>query len=66
MFKCDFCKGTSKPREKLALVPVEIREVVYLNHRVDEETEETIEVVSRGNEIVREKKACQSCVAKDN
>jgi hypothetical protein len=50
-FKCGFCGNTSKPREKMRLVPVELRDRTYQNGVT----------LTFGTEIVKEHQSCEGC-----
>lgn len=57
MFKCEFCNKQTESGEAMTRVPVEFRKREYVNRRQDGSFVST----TKGIEIVKEKRACESC-----
>ncbi len=65
MFKCQKCKQTTKPNEKLNKVVIATREKEYTNKFIDKNGREQVKITN-GTEIVKELNLCEKCVKKEN
>ena len=65
MFKCQKCKQTTKPNEKLNKVVIATREKEYTNKFIDKNGREQVKI-TYGTEIVKELNLCEKCAKKEN
>jgi len=56
MFRCDLCKKVSKPGDRPTTIVTKRREKEYSNR-----SKKGKEIISKGWEIVEEKKCCSFC-----
>lgn len=61
MFKCQKCKQTTKPNEKLNKVVIATREKEYTNKFIDKNGREQVKITN-GFEIVKEICVCKKCL----
>lgn len=60
MFKCQRCKRTTRPNERMRKVVTKLRPKTYVNVIGDKEK------ISTGTEIVEELQVCERCASKIN